>query len=142
MLDDKTPVVLSLHATKVFGVGEGGVVLCRDAELVKACKRDLNFGFLGDRVAHTNGVNGKMSEYHAAVGLAELDGWPDKRTAFLRVTQAYANAAQGCRLEGRVVVERDCATGYALYLADTLDAAARARYRMHNAGVDHRLWYG
>src|SRR5205085_2136128 len=39
------PVVVSLHATKVFAVGEGGLILCRDTELNQKCASSLNFGF-------------------------------------------------------------------------------------------------
>ena len=89
------PVMVSLHATKVFGVGEGGLILCRDSELLRRCGRALNFGFDGSRDALTTGFNGKMSEYHAAVGLAALDGWPQTRAAFLAVGEAYRQAARG-----------------------------------------------
>ncbi len=47
------PVILSFHATKAFGVGEGGAILCSDAELSKDCRRALNFGFFGSREART-----------------------------------------------------------------------------------------
>ena len=136
------PVVLSFHATKVFGVGEGGAILCSDAELSKNCRRALNFGFFGSREARTAGTNGKMSEYHAAVGLAELDEWPAKRQRFLRVAQTYASAAQRFEVAGTIVVETAWASGYALYVAATGDDAARAAERLHAAGFGFRWWYG
>jgi len=86
------PVVVSLHATKAFGIGEGGAVLSRDAALLERVRRLSNFGFLGAREAALPGINAKMSEYAAAVGLAALDAWPETRATWLAVTRRYAEA--------------------------------------------------
>ena len=83
------PVALSFHATKAFATGEGGCVITTDAELATSVTRSLNFGFYEDRESRSASTNGKMSEYHAAVGLAELDAWPAKHHAFLRMAETY-----------------------------------------------------
>ncbi|HUN78371.1 MAG TPA: aminotransferase class I/II-fold pyridoxal phosphate-dependent enzyme [Solirubrobacteraceae bacterium] len=62
--------VFSLHATKVFGVGEGGAVFLAD-HLAERLRRTINFG-LADGVPEALGFNGKLSEVHAAIGLAVL----------------------------------------------------------------------
>jgi dTDP-4-amino-4,6-dideoxygalactose transaminase len=67
--------VFSMHATKVFGIGEGGVVLA-EPELAARIRRCLNFGLDGGHVTSL-GINGKLSELHAAVGLAVLDRMPE-----------------------------------------------------------------
>lgn len=63
--------VFSMHATKVFGVGEGGAVFVRKP-LAGQVRRTINFG-LADGVPETLGFNGKLSEVHAAIGLAVLE---------------------------------------------------------------------
>jgi len=136
------PIVLSFHATKVFGVGEGGAILCRDSGLAERCHRALNFGFFGSRESHIEGINGKMSEYHAAVGLAELDGWPAKRSAFIRVAETYHRAAVLHGLGKRILVQRKSASSYALYFAESADAAWEASARLRSARLGFRLWYG
>lgn len=73
------PIVISTHATKVFSSGEGGMVISQDAEFIDKVRRICNFGFHPNRSINEHGINGKMSEYHAAVGLSELDGWLQKR---------------------------------------------------------------
>ncbi|CAA7626302.1 DegT/DnrJ/EryC1/StrS aminotransferase family protein [Magnetospirillum sp. SS-4] len=88
------PAVISLHATKVLGVGEGGVIVCENADLVAEAKRRINFGFQGMRVAGVAATNAKLSEYHAAIGLAALDGWRKTRSSF-----AAAQAGLRARLE-------------------------------------------
>ncbi|MFC3051705.1 DegT/DnrJ/EryC1/StrS family aminotransferase [Kordiimonas pumila] len=68
--------VFSLHATKPFGVGEGGLVVTADADLVKRAQSLSNFGFLGTAgVVQQIGTNAKFGEYYAAVGLAQLRRW-------------------------------------------------------------------
>jgi dTDP-4-amino-4,6-dideoxygalactose transaminase len=69
--------VYSLHATKPFGVGEGAAIFAphSKAERLRAA---LNFGLQTHTVVGTNappfwGINGKMSEFHAAIGLAVAD---------------------------------------------------------------------
>jgi len=66
--------VLSFHATKFVNACEGGAVVTDDADLAHRVRLMQNFGFEGlDRVTHV-GVNGKMSEVCAAMGLTSLDG--------------------------------------------------------------------
>jgi dTDP-4-amino-4,6-dideoxygalactose transaminase len=76
-------LVFSLHATKSFAAGEGGLVVSRDPELVARVRQLSNFGINLDKSRATPigqvdlpGTNAKMSEYHAAIGLANLARWP------------------------------------------------------------------
>lgn len=62
----------SLHATKLLHTGEGGFVVTR-RERAQDLRRMRNFGLEGG-LPTGPGLNGKMSEFHAAVGLAL---WPD-----------------------------------------------------------------
>lgn len=62
--------VFSLHATKPFCVGEGGVIMTHPQHL-PAMEQAINFAMVGGDVLGPGG-NGKMSELHAAVGLAVL----------------------------------------------------------------------
>ncbi len=84
------PTVISLHATKVFGVGEGGAVLSRDNAWLERFRRLTNFGFLGTRESMLPGINAKISEYSSAIGLAALDQWGETRGRWAAVTRAYA----------------------------------------------------
>ena len=71
-------VVFSFHATKSLGIGEGGVVASRNARFIDEVESRVNFGIVpsatSTRVAYV-GTNAKLSEYHAAVGLAALPIW-------------------------------------------------------------------
>ena len=89
------PNVVSLHATKALGAGEGGFVASRDADLLRRIQTYLGFGFYGTREAQVPGFNGKMSEYHAAVALAALDEWDAARKSLVARAQAYSRAFHG-----------------------------------------------
>jgi dTDP-4-amino-4,6-dideoxygalactose transaminase len=66
------PVVFSMHATKTFATGEGGVVYCTDANRVKTMRAMCSFGFEAPRVATLPGLNGKLSEVGALMALLQL----------------------------------------------------------------------
>ena len=64
--------VLSFHATKVFNTFEGGAVICKDAA-TKAAIDDLrNFGIIDEVTVTDVGMNAKMHEFSAALGLLQL----------------------------------------------------------------------
>ncbi|GAB4392617.1 MAG: hypothetical protein Tsb0032_08960 [Kiloniellaceae bacterium] len=86
------PAVVSLHATKPLGIGEGGVVFCETGAQAEEIRRRSNFGFDRDHAALWAGGNAKLSEYAAAVGLAALDAWPDLREAFRTQAERYRRA--------------------------------------------------
>lgn len=65
--------VFSFHATKFFNTFEGGAIATNDDALAERIRLMINFGFKGmDTVIHL-GTNGKMSEVHAAMGLACME---------------------------------------------------------------------
>ncbi|MBT2293613.1 aminotransferase class I/II-fold pyridoxal phosphate-dependent enzyme [Paenibacillus albidus] len=66
-------VVFSFHATKSFGIGEGGLIYSMDQDLIKRIRQAGNFGFSSSRESVTQGLNSKIPEYTAAIALATLD---------------------------------------------------------------------
>ncbi|MDH3375802.1 MAG: DegT/DnrJ/EryC1/StrS family aminotransferase [Gammaproteobacteria bacterium] len=64
--------VLSFHATKVFTTFEGGAIVCPDAKTKVRIDRLKNFGHVGEVTVVAPGINGKMSEFNAALGLLQL----------------------------------------------------------------------
>lgn len=83
-----TLVAYSMHATKAFGIGEGGILATQDAELIARAKRISNFGMNEGQVVCT-GTNAKLSEYHAAVGLAQIARWPTQQLKRGRIDVIY-----------------------------------------------------
>ncbi len=81
--------IMSFHATKVFTTFEGGAIVSPDAKTKKRIDRLKNFGFVDEITVASNGINAKMSELHAAVGLAQLPGIDDAIARRATVAEAY-----------------------------------------------------
>jgi dTDP-4-amino-4,6-dideoxygalactose transaminase len=64
--------VLSFHATKVFNTFEGGAIVCPDAKTKLRIDQLKNFGHVGEVTVVAPGINGKMSEFNAALGMLQL----------------------------------------------------------------------
>jgi dTDP-4-amino-4,6-dideoxygalactose transaminase len=62
----------SFHATKLFHTGEGGALFTKDPDLFHQCFYSHNFGHDGPLAFHGLGINGKISELQAAMGLSVL----------------------------------------------------------------------
>ena len=63
---------LSFHATKIFHTIEGGAIVTNDDDLAHKISYMRNFGHNGYEAFYGIGINGKNSEFHAAMGLCIL----------------------------------------------------------------------
>lgn len=64
--------VFSFHATKVFNTFEGGAIVCHDEQTKQHIDQLKNFGFTGETTVVFPGINAKMNEFQAALGLLQL----------------------------------------------------------------------
>lgn len=64
---------LSFHATKLFHTIEGGAIVFKEKEALERAKLLINFGITGPETIEGIGINAKMNEFQAAMGLAVLD---------------------------------------------------------------------
>ncbi len=89
----RSPICVSLHATKTLGIGEGGAVLTSDRQLSDRITAMTGFGFTGSaRVSQIRGGNYRISEYTAAIGLAALDELPDRVMRLKAAATIYRRA--------------------------------------------------
>lgn len=65
--------ILSFHATKIYNTFEGGAIVCKDEKLKQRIDYLKNFGFADEVTVMAAGINGKMNEFQAALGLLQLD---------------------------------------------------------------------
>ena len=96
--------VLSFHATKVFNTFEGGAIVSRDAKTKLRIDQLKNFGFVDETIVVAPGINGKMSEVSAAMGLLQLSHLADAMAARQRIDARYRDAlsgVEGIRCVGR-----------------------------------------
>jgi dTDP-4-amino-4,6-dideoxygalactose transaminase len=64
--------IISFHATKVYTTFEGGAIICHDGATKKRIDNLKNFGFAGETTVVVPGINAKMNEVQAAMGLLQL----------------------------------------------------------------------
>ena len=81
--------VLSFHATKVFNTFEGGAIICPDAKTKVRIDHLKNFGFVDEVSVVAAGINGKMSEFNAALGLVQLQYIDQAITARQHIDALY-----------------------------------------------------
>jgi dTDP-4-amino-4,6-dideoxygalactose transaminase len=85
-----TPTMLSFHATKIFGIGEGGVLISANQEFIKNAKQYANFGFIpGNRISETAGINARLNEISAAIGITALEHWESTRAQYQQIWNLY-----------------------------------------------------
>jgi dTDP-4-amino-4,6-dideoxygalactose transaminase len=136
------PTVVSLHATKVLGLGEGGFLATTDEALSQRVRGLTTFGFAGSRESLFPATNAKISEYTAAVGLAALDAWPLDRLRWMRAAQSLRMALSPL---GAVGFQRGWGSSWitsvcTVALPDGM--AAQVEAGLHTGGVDTRRWWG
>ncbi|EEM12009.1 DegT/dnrJ/eryC1/strS [Bacillus pseudomycoides] len=91
-------IVYSFHATKPFGIGEGGMIYSYNEEEINRIKRMGNFGFDKNRECKMMGFNCKMSEYAAAIGIATINKWDQKVHERNRIADWYKQLLQSTGL--------------------------------------------
>lgn len=132
--------VFSLHATKPFAVGEGGLITSRNEELIQKLRSLQNFGFESDRIVHSIGTNAKMQEFSCAIGIRQLEKLADRVTTRQDKLQVYKDNLEA---DGFVFQPNDMASTVAfvsVLVPDTINAS-KAQQKLHEAGIEARRYY-
>jgi len=93
--------VYSFHATKLVNTFEGGAIVTNNDELAEHLRLMKNFGFSGYDQVDLLGINGKMNEFSAAMGITSLESMPEFVTVCRRNYRLYRErlaALPGVRL--------------------------------------------
>jgi dTDP-4-amino-4,6-dideoxygalactose transaminase len=94
MLDENSFEVFSLHATKPFAIGEGGAIRSRLSR-AQALRLALNFGLEHGVAQNSWGINGKLPEVSAAIGLAVLKHFDEVLARRRAVARCYIELLSG-----------------------------------------------
>jgi dTDP-4-amino-4,6-dideoxygalactose transaminase len=137
----RVPAVVSLHATKALGVGEGGFVASLETEAILDIRGRANFGFLGSRKSRETALNAKLSEYAAAVGLAALAEWPEAREDFRHVGIAYVRGMANSSVSLQPGLGDAWVTS-TVVAAMPREKRTSALKRLKQAGIATRRWWG
>ncbi len=135
--------VFSLHATKALGIGEGGFIIGGNQHLIAAIRELSNFGI--SKQAHfvtQVGTNAKMSELHAAVGLAALARWSQKQQRYRQLYRDYLTIL--CRACPQIILQNKPIEGIypvlPICLPNGQNGQTVATYLAFQ-GIETRRWY-
>jgi dTDP-4-amino-4,6-dideoxygalactose transaminase len=98
-------VTTSFHATKLFHTIEGGAVFTSDPEILKKLAYLRNFGHDGPERFAGIGINGKNSEFHAAMGLCNLTHLPQIMSRRREQSKYYDYALRNLRVQKPRILE-------------------------------------
>lgn len=105
----------SFHATKLFHTVEGGAVFTQDSDLLKRMAYIRNFGHDGPDRFNGIGINGKNSEFHAAMGLVNLLYIDDILHRRNQQHQWYDHALSNLQHQKVQLKDKNCQWNHAYY---------------------------
>ncbi|MGC9772317.1 dTDP-4-amino-4,6-dideoxygalactose transaminase [Fervidobacterium changbaicum] len=91
--------IASFHATKVFHTIEGGAIMSDNSELIRKAKRLRNFGFDENINIVEAGINAKMNEFQAVMGLLNLEIVDEEIAKRKMVFEKYKHLLSEARVE-------------------------------------------
>ncbi|MGF7050598.1 dTDP-4-amino-4,6-dideoxygalactose transaminase [Paenibacillus sp. DS2015] len=106
---------LSFHATKIFHTIEGGALIIKDKKLYHKAKKMIDFGIDGPDNIRFLGINAKMNEFQAAMGLCVLDDMEEIRKKRQEVYERYEKSF---KLEPRIKLQKhnaNCSNNYSYF---------------------------
>lgn len=138
--------VLSFHATKVFNTFEGGALVSKDPQAKRRIDWLKNFGHAGETSVVATGINGKMHEFSAAMGLVQLkhlDHVLERRRAVDALYRERLAGVPGIRLLGPSPGERVSNYAYFPILLDGRYPLGRDELNdlLHSNGIRSRRYF-
>ncbi len=84
--------MFSFHATKLFNTIEGGCLTYNDDNLIRKIYNLRNFGIQNEELVEEVGINGKMNELQAAIGILNLNLFKDEQRKRAEIKSIYDKA--------------------------------------------------
>ena len=89
--------MFSFHATKLYNTVEGGYLSYKNPDLVKKIYNLRNFGIQSEEVVEEVGINGKMNEIQAAIGLLNLELFREEQEKRKKIKAFYDEHLSGIK---------------------------------------------
>jgi dTDP-4-amino-4,6-dideoxygalactose transaminase len=132
--------VLSFHATKVFNTFEGGAIISNSVEMKEKIDILKNFGLQDEKTLQINGLNGKMSEVQAAMGLLQLkyvgEAIEKRKNLSCRYSEGLKDVA-GLKILGSI---DDVTSNYSYYPVFINGNCKQTRDEVHRALADEQVF--
>ena len=132
--------IFSLHATKPFAVGEGGLIVSKNRDLINNIRSYQNFGFDSDKKITLVGTNAKLQELNCAIGLRQLDDFDARlelRRAGLMKYRAVLEPLN-FKFMDNINLSTVC---FVSVVAPSEDIALKLRTLLIDSGVEVRQYY-
>jgi dTDP-4-amino-4,6-dideoxygalactose transaminase len=133
-------IVFSLHATKIMGIGEGGLVFSSDKGLIRLFKQYINFGFGEHRIPQFLGTNGKLSEISSCYILSNLENWLDEKNDWQNVNKKINSLQNELKLTDISINHRGI-NPYWIIQLDNLEIRNRLKLYLFEKHIETRLWW-
>ncbi len=132
--------IFSFHATKPFAIGEGGAVSSRDPALIARVRDFQNFGFTDSRESTQLGLNAKLQEISAAIGLRQLVGLDERLARRRKVFDRYHAelGGEGVRFQADAEASSLCFASARCSSAEHKDSVLKS---LRENGIQARDYY-
>lgn len=132
----------SFHSTKLFHTIEGGAIITKDPELLKRMAHLRNFGHDGPEKFNGVGINGKNSEFHAAMGLCNLNYIESILAVRKQQSELYDELLKDLQVQ-HIAIQQQCGFNYAYYpiVFDTQEAALKAKKALELKEIFPRRYF-
>lgn len=133
---------ISFHATKLFHTIEGGAIITHDPKIAKEIAHIRNFGYDGPDKFHGLGINGKNSEFHAAMGLCNLKYISEILVRRQEMSERYNKMLLPLRV-ARPVIQYKTEYNYSYYpiIFESEESLLKAVESLHGAYVYPRRYF-
>jgi dTDP-4-amino-4,6-dideoxygalactose transaminase len=136
------PQMISLHPTKIFSSCEGGLLVSLDEAYNQRFRRWCNFGFDVSRQSQFLGLNAKMSELNAAVGLQNLEEFDNVKNYYYGVAESYLNLFKEIPY---VSLQKGFGTEWistSLMMQTYIDDGDKIMAELGDLNIESRRWWG
>jgi dTDP-4-amino-4,6-dideoxygalactose transaminase len=132
---------LSFHATKVFNTIEGGAVVCKDDAVAEKLRLMRNHGIRSETEVILPGINAKMNEFQAAMGLCNLDLVDEAIASRKRLYERYVECLSGLPLRFQKVVASKYNYSYMPVLFETEKERDSVYCLLSERGIKPRKYF-
>lgn len=132
--------VFSMHATKPFAIGEGGLITSRNEDFIRKVRSWQNFGFETDRNVHRIGTNAKLQEVNAAIGLRQIEHFEERLNLRRNTLNEYKSDLVGLGVQFQENDELSTVP-FVSALFETPAIAQRVHSCLLESGVEARRYY-
>lgn len=132
---------ISLHGTKIFNTAEGGACIANSTELHEKLKRIRFFGHDDHKDVVEDGCNGKVTEIHAALGLANLRYYDDVLDDRKKTYELYVKNLKGIESIRFQTIVEGCNYSYMPIIFESEDAMIKVESALNAVSIYPRRYF-